>query len=125
MKLNRINELPSRQYTPKAAVDAAASPQPPLNKVLSAAGVVPDMLTVFSKSIGRGSNAANMDVSTILTRDQIQKSSQIFLDQLMGKELGIWTRQIRTNQLVPTAAMLMEGAYQRSLKWMRRGTSSR
>ena len=99
---------PPSQYLGQAA--PAAKTLPPVAAEKAAADsptVVLDTMVVSGASIGRGSNVANMDVSTtILTREQIRKSPQIFLDQMINKELGVWTSQVPANQLDPTAAVV-------------------
>ena len=88
--------------TPSPAATSVASSQP-----VNGNETVLDTVEVSAVSVGRGSKVANMDVSTtVLTREQIQASPQIFLDQMINKQLGIWTTQVPANQVDPTGAVI-------------------
>ncbi|MGZ4958012.1 MAG: TonB-dependent receptor [Methylomonas sp.] len=66
-----------------------------------------DSVEVSSVSVGRGSEVENMDISTtVITREEIQKSPQLSIEQMLNRELGIWTSQIPANQTDFTAAVV-------------------
>jgi len=62
-----------------------------------------DTVEVPGLSVGRGAPVNKMDVNaTILTREQIDASPELFVDQLINKEMGIYIPPIPANQSDPT-----------------------
>jgi len=72
----------------------------------AAATTLPEM-QVTSTSVGRGSNVEKMDVSTtVLTREQIQHSPQLTLDQMLSQQMGVFIPNIPQNQADPTGQVV-------------------
>lgn len=66
-----------------------------------------DTVEVSATSVGRGSNVENMDVSTtVITKEQIQKSPELSIDQLLNRQMGVWTSQTLANQQDFTSAVV-------------------
>jgi outer membrane receptor protein involved in Fe transport len=64
-------------------------------------------MEVTSASVGRGSNVEKMDVSTtVLTREQIQHSPELTLDQILTQQMGVFIPQIPQNQADPTGQVI-------------------
>ena len=64
-------------------------------------------MEVTSSSVGRGSDVEKMDVSTtVLTREQIQHSPELTLDQMLTQQMGIFIPQIPQNQADPTGQVV-------------------
>ena len=62
---------------------------------------------VSAVSVGRGSNVEKMDVSTtVLSREQIEKSPEYNLDQILNRVMGIWTSSVPANQADPTGTVV-------------------
>ena len=60
-------------------------------------------MEVTSASVGRGSDVEKMDVSTtVLTREQIQHSPELTLDQILTQQMGVFIPNIPQNQADPT-----------------------
>ena len=61
-------------------------------------------LSDITVSVGRGSDLEKLDVSTqVLTRDQVMSMPETSVDQILNKIPGIFSSQVPTNQLHPTA----------------------
>lgn len=66
-----------------------------------------DEVEVNAVSVGKGTDTSKMDVSTtVITRDEIKQRPQHYLDQLISRELGVWTPQIPGNQYDPSATVV-------------------
>ncbi len=66
-----------------------------------------DTMEISATSLGRGSDVEDMDISTtVITREDIQKSPQLTLDQMLNQQMGIWTSQVPSNQVDPTGAVV-------------------
>jgi outer membrane receptor protein involved in Fe transport len=66
-----------------------------------------DEVEVSAVSAGKGSDISKMDVSTtVITREEIKNRPQHYLDQLISRELGVWTPQIPGNQYDPSATVV-------------------
>lgn len=59
-----------------------------------------DDLEVSAVSINKGSKVTHMDVSTtVITREQLEKRPELYVDQIVNKELGVWTSQTPSTQM--------------------------
>jgi outer membrane receptor protein involved in Fe transport len=64
-----------------------------------------DAVDVQAVQLGRGQSLSNLDVSTTtITRAQINERPEIYIDQLINKEMGLYTSQVPANQVDPTGA---------------------
>ena len=64
-------------------------------------------MEVTAVSAGKGSNVEKLDISTtVLTREEIRSSPQLTLDQMINRQMGVWTSPVPANQVDPTGAVV-------------------
>ena len=103
-----IPEITSVVNSAVNALSAPATPPvaAPATTDTAAATTLPEM-QVTSASVGRGSSVERMDVSTtVLTREQIQHSPQLTLDQMLSQQMGVFIPNIPQNQADPTGQVV-------------------
>lgn len=62
-----------------------------------------DTVEVPALSVNRGSKITNMDVSTtVISREELEKRPELYIDQIVNKELGVWTTQTPSTQVDPS-----------------------
>ena len=58
-----------------------------------------DTVDISAVQLSRGASLKIQDMhTTVITREQIKERPEIYLDQLLNKELGIWTSNVPQNQ---------------------------
>jgi len=66
-----------------------------------------DAVDISAVQLSRGASLKVQDMhTTVITREQIKERPEIYLDQLLNKELGIWTQNIPQNQQDPTGSTI-------------------
>ena len=103
-----IPEITSVVNSAVNALSAPATPPvaAPATTDTAAATTLPEM-QVTSASVGRGSSVERMDVSTtVLTREQIQHSPELTLDQMLTQQMGVFIPNIPQNQADPTGQVV-------------------
>jgi len=66
-----------------------------------------DTVDISAVQLSRGASLKVQDMhTTVITREQIKERPEIYLDQLLNKELGIWTSNVPQNQQDPTGAVI-------------------
>ena len=66
-----------------------------------------DAVDISAVQLSRGASLKIQDMhTTVITREQIKERPEIYLDQLLNKELGIWTSNVPQNQQDPTGSVI-------------------
>ena len=64
--------------------------------------VLPE-ITITAKDISRGSSIEKLDISTtVITSEQIKDSPELTIDQLLNRQMGVWTSSTISTQIEPT-----------------------
>lgn len=60
-------------------------------------------VTVTAKDISRGSSIEKLDISTtVITSEEIKSSPELTIDQLLNRQMGVWTSSTVSSQIEPT-----------------------
>ncbi|WP_347985837.1 TonB-dependent receptor [Methylomonas sp. AM2-LC] len=96
--------LPSTMVLAADTVAGTGNSEPTVSSESDAVNTL-DTVKVSAVSVGRGSNVEKMDISTtVISRQQIQESAELTLDQILNRQMGIFTSNTLPGQTDPTGA---------------------